>query len=53
MRLALMRCLRSESGATVLEYAFIAILISVAIVSVVVQIGTQVNGMFQQVANGF
>ena len=40
-----------ESGATAIEYAVIASLISVAIVGVVTSIGTSVNGMFGTVAS--
>jgi pilus assembly protein Flp/PilA len=47
------RLLRSESGATAIEYAFIGVLISIAVVTAVVQIGTSVSGMFQQISSGF
>ncbi|HZT88745.1 MAG TPA: Flp family type IVb pilin [Stellaceae bacterium] len=53
MRAALVRLLRSSSGATILEYAFIGALISIVIVSVVAQIGTSVTDMFSQITNGF
>jgi Flp pilus assembly pilin Flp len=53
MQVVLERLLRSESGATAIEYAFIGVLISIAVVTAVVQIGTSVSGMFQQISNGF
>jgi Flp pilus assembly pilin Flp len=53
MRAFLLRLTRREEGATMIEYAFIGILISVAIFSVVASIGTSVNGLFLQVVNGF
>jgi pilus assembly protein Flp/PilA len=53
MQVALRRLLRSESGATVLEYAFIAVLISIAALTVITQVGTSVSSMFQQISNGF
>jgi Flp pilus assembly pilin Flp len=53
MHAALMRLLRSESGVTILEYAFIGALISIVIVTVCAQIGTSVTGMFQQITTGF
>ncbi|MBV8888600.1 MAG: Flp family type IVb pilin [Alphaproteobacteria bacterium] len=53
MRAALLRLLRRESGATAIEYALVAILISVAAFGVTQQIGTSVTGFFAQVANSF
>jgi pilus assembly protein Flp/PilA len=45
--------LRDESGATAIEYAFIASGIFVAIVAVVQTIGTDLAGIFTNVQNGF
>ena len=40
-------------GATSIEYAFIAGLISIAIIGAVVQIGTRVNDLFAGIIPGF
>jgi pilus assembly protein Flp/PilA len=44
---------RDERGATAIEYALIASGIAVAIMAVVIAVGTSVNAMYQSVANGF
>lgn len=42
-----------ENGATAIEYAAIAGLLSIAIVTSVEALGTSVDGLFTQVANAF
>jgi Flp pilus assembly pilin Flp len=42
-----------KSGATAIEYAVIGVLISVAAFSVMVNIGTSVNTLFQTISNSF
>ena len=49
----LSQLLRHESGATVIEYALVAILISVAAFSVTQSIGTSVSSFFGQLATSF
>jgi pilus assembly protein Flp/PilA len=44
---------RGESGATAIEYAFVASLISIAAVSVIQFIGASVADSFSTVANSF
>ena len=44
---------RDEGGATAIEDALIATLISIVIVAAVTNIGTQVKAMFQSVIAGF
>ena len=44
---------RDESGATAIEYALIATIISIVIVAAVTSIGTQIKAMFQSVVAGF
>jgi Flp pilus assembly pilin Flp len=39
-----------RSGATAIEYAFIGVLVSIAAFSVLVNIGTELGTVFQQVA---
>jgi pilus assembly protein Flp/PilA len=43
--------LRDESGATAIEYGLIAACISIAIVAVVVGVGSKLNSTFTQVQN--
>jgi pilus assembly protein Flp/PilA len=45
--------LRDEAGGTAIEYALIASGIFMAIITVVGQIGTSLNGVFTEVNNGF
>lgn len=45
--------LKCESGATVIEYAFIASLISIAIVIGVTQVGDATHNNFNKINNGF
>ncbi len=42
-----------ESGATVIEYAFVAVLISIAAFSVLVNVGASIVNTFQTVSNSF
>jgi len=42
---------KDNAGATVIEYAMVAVLISVAAFSVIVSLGTSVSGMFGSVAS--
>ncbi len=44
---------RNEAGVTALEYAFIAGLVAMAIVSVVTTLGTSISGLFGSVLSGF
>ena len=44
---------RDRSGATAIEYALIASIISIVIVATTTQIGTKLNAMLQLVANAF
>jgi pilus assembly protein Flp/PilA len=44
---------RNESGVTALEYAFIAGLVAMAIVTVVTTLGTSISGLFGSVLSGF
>ena len=48
----IMRFVRNESGATAIEYGLIAAGISVAIVTVVKAVGTQLVQTFNSVQNG-
>jgi len=45
------KLLRNEGGATAIEYALISVLISIAAVSVIGTIGTNVSSTFNSVAN--
>ena len=42
-----------ERGATSIEYALIASLLSIVILTAVQQVGTNLNNIFNSVANGF
>ncbi|WP_187640260.1 Flp family type IVb pilin [Bosea sp. F3-2] len=44
--------LRDERGATSIEYAFIASLVSIVIVSAVTLIGTRLNALFEAIIPG-
>jgi Flp pilus assembly pilin Flp len=50
---SLLESLRAERGATAIEYAMVALLISIAAFSVIVQVGTSVSSAFVSIANGF
>ena len=43
--------IRNESGATAIEYALIASLIAVAVISAVSTVGTKVSTVFSEVGN--
>jgi pilus assembly protein Flp/PilA len=45
--------LKDESGATAIEYALIAGLISLAIIAAAISIGTELNTTFTEVDTGF
>jgi pilus assembly protein Flp/PilA len=45
------RFMKDESGATAIEYGLIACLISVAIITVVTSIGTNLNNVFTSINN--
>jgi pilus assembly protein Flp/PilA len=47
-----LRFLRNDSGATAIEYAIIAGMLSIAIVTAVTAVGTSVNTMFTSVQAG-
>jgi len=49
MKSLVARFLKDESGATAIEYGLIAAGISIAIITVVMSIGTHLNGVFQSV----
>lgn len=49
--LATRKFLREEEGVTAIEYALIAALIAVAIIVTVSAVGTQLNNVFQRIAN--
>jgi Flp pilus assembly pilin Flp len=53
MRSHLRRQPLDDAGATAIEYALVALFISIAAVSVFGSIGSSVSGIFQSVANGF
>ena len=42
--------IRDESGATAIEYALIASLIAVAIITAVTAVGTNISAVFQKIA---
>ena len=42
-----------KSGATVIEYALIGVLISIAAFSVIVNVGTSVTSLFQTISTSF
>jgi len=43
--------IRDESGATAIEYALIASLIAVAIITAVTAVGTNISAVFTNIAN--
>ena len=49
----LKRFLSDERGATAIEYAIIASLIFLAIIAAVAPIGTELEGVFTEAADGF
>ncbi|HZZ60084.1 MAG TPA: Flp family type IVb pilin [Roseiarcus sp.] len=46
-----LKFIRNESGATAIEYALIASLIAVAIITAVTTVGTKVSTVFTEVGN--
>ena len=44
------RYMKDESGATAIEYGLIAALISVVIITVLENVGSSLNGKFQEIA---
>lgn len=48
----LVRFAKCESGATAIEYGLIAALISVGIIGVVTNVGTEIQGTFTDVETG-
>ena len=48
----IVRFAKCESGATAIEYGLIAALISVGIITVVTNVGTEIRGTFQEVDTG-
>jgi Flp pilus assembly pilin Flp len=52
MAWGLMRYWRDDAAASAIEYALIASLIAVAVLSMVAKTGAQINGKFIAVANG-
>jgi pilus assembly protein Flp/PilA len=48
--LTMIRLLKSEDGATAIEYGLIAALISVAAIAAMGALGTQLSALFQNVA---
>jgi Flp pilus assembly pilin Flp len=50
---SLLESLRTERGATAIEYAMVALFISIAAFSIIVQVGTSVSNVFATVANSF
>lgn len=46
-------CCRDESGASAVEYAFVAFLISTVAIVAITEIGGQVSGMYGSVNEGF
>ena len=53
MRSALLALRSDDSGATVIEYALILVLISITVVAWATFVGTTVSHFFMQVASGF
>jgi len=51
MRKLVLRFVNDDSGATAIEYGLIAAGISIAIISVVFALGTQLNSTFTSVSN--
>jgi len=52
MRALIMNCIRCETGATAIEYAFIASFIAMAIVAGLTAVGGGLSGKFVIVSNG-
>ena len=52
MRAFALSFIRDESGATAIEYALMASLIAVAIITAVTTLGTNVKATYNNIANG-
>lgn len=50
---ALVRLRRGRSGATIIEYALIALLIALVLIAAMMSIGTSVTSMFMSIDSGF
>lgn len=48
---AKLHTLRTDEGATAVEYALMVALIAVAIITTVIALGGKLNGVFNEVAN--
>jgi Flp pilus assembly pilin Flp len=53
MRSVLLALASDDSGATVIEYALILVLISITVVAWATFVGTAISGFFTQIAHGF
>lgn len=53
MRKALVKAIGCDSGVTAIEYAMIGGLIAIAIVTGATQIGSNISGFFNSIANAF
>jgi len=53
MRAAFRRIGFDRGGATAIEYAMIALFVSIAAFSAIATIGSDVSGLFQTIANSF
>ena len=53
MRLTLKHISLDQGGATAIEYAMIAVLVSIAAFTAITTIGTDVSGLFSQIASSF
>ena len=53
MRAVLVKVIRNDSGVSAIEYAMVAALIAIAIVTGATKIGTNISGFFNTVASAF
>jgi pilus assembly protein Flp/PilA len=51
--MVIVRFFRDEAGATSIEYALIAVLISLSVIVGATAVGEELNEIFNNVANGF
>lgn len=51
MKTLISRFVKSESGATAIEYGLIAALVSVVIITAITSMGTNLTGTFDSIAN--
>ncbi len=47
------RFVRNQRGATAIEYAFVALFVALAIITVLTTLGTRLSGSYASVANSF